>query len=603
MLRSLSIGKRITTILALMLLFIGGTCLAFLQSFETVKDVSTTEIDKLMYQGQEAKLKVATDGLAVSLSHVLKDLDNADAQHDLLNRALSEHRYENDDSGYFFVLDGTVMIAHISSSLIGKDLGDIKDKNGVRLIYELNQVAQNGGGYVEYIWPKPEAGDQPKLSYATRIPGTNYALGTGVYIDNIQREKDRIGDTIKAIVMNRTVTVLTSLAILLSGVLILSYLIVRSILLPIKEATAAAETIAEGEYDVRLEVKGNDEASKLQSSLNSMAATLRDNIKKITTKSAEAEDKALAAERAMAEAAEARAQAEVARKEGIMQAANRIQGVVDRVSTASQQIATQASIIDNGMNVQRSRVQETATAMEQMNATVLEVARNASEASSHSDQAQSLAEKGAATVSDSVTAMNTTYTAAEDLKSGMNRLGQQADDIGQVMEVITDIADQTNLLALNAAIEAARAGEAGRGFAVVADEVRKLAEKTMQATKEVGDSITSIQGVAQQNISGMERALTDLGKAVEMSSESGEVLADIVNGSKETAMKIQGIATAAEEQSATSEEINRAIDEINTISAETAEGAREASQSVNDMTTQMEDLQHVIDELMNDARS
>lgn len=604
MLRTVSIGKRIITLLAIMVIFILATSAAFLFNSETVKDISTEKARTLMLDGQKAKLKITTDSLAVAISKLIADAPDVDTRIELIRKALSDIRYEEDKSGYYFVFEGTLTIAHAAKpSLHGKDLSGLKDKNGVYMIRELSNIANKGGGFVEYIWAKPEAGDQPKLSYATLIPGTNYAIGTGVYIDNIEREERLIAAEIDEIVQSNTILVVAGLALILLGfILPLSIFVVRSITRPIAEATEAAETIAQGDYAVKLNVQGRDEAALLQNSLNSMAETLRDNIEKITAKTAEAEEKAQAAELAMAEADEARAEADRARKDGIRQAAQHIQSVVDRVSAASSQIATQAKIIDQGTTVQRDRIQGTATAMEEMNATVLEVARNAAEASSMGIEAKDKAVEGAAIVSQSVDAMNTTYSAADDLKTGMNKLGEQADEIGQVMNVITDIADQTNLLALNAAIEAARAGEAGRGFAVVADEVRKLAEKTMQATKEVGASISAVQEVAQQNISGMENALEDLSKAAALSNQSGSMLGDIVQGAENSAIQIQSIATAAEEQSAASEEINLAIEEINSISLETSQGVTESAEALNELSVQMGELQGVIDGLMEDTK-
>ena len=425
-------------------------------------------------------------------------------------------------------------IAHAAKpALNGKDLGGLKDKNGVYMIRELAKIAEKGGGFVEYIWDKPGVGDTPKLSYSTMIPGTHYNLGTGVYIDNIEAEKGTIDNEIHQLVADNTMIVVGGLvAVLVLIVLPLSVFAVRSITGPIAEATKAAEGIAEGDFSVILDVRGRDEAAKLQHSLNTMAETLRDNMRKITAKSEEAEEKAFAAETALAELDEAKSEAERARREGILQAAERIRSVVARVSEASERMAGQIDVIDRGTSVQRERIGGTATAMEEMNATVLEVARNASEASATGTKAKELAVEGADIVNQSVDAMNVTFKAAENLKLGMNRLGEQADAIGQVMNVITDIADQTNLLALNAAIEAARAGDAGRGFAVVADEVRKLAEKTMQATSEVGQSITAVQEVAQENITGMEGALIDLRRAVQLSDKSGGVLDNIVQGGR-----------------------------------------------------------------------
>ena len=521
---------------------------------------------------------------------------------EVIRKAINGYRFEEDKSGYFFVFKGTMTVAHAAKpSLNGKDLGTLKDSNGIYMIRELAEIAAKGGGYVKYIWPKPDAGEQPKLSYATMIPGTEYFIGTGVYIDNVDMAKQQIEQTMDVIVQESVMIIGVSFAVALIFVLVLSLFIVRSITSPIREATAIADAIAHGNYAVELNVKGRDEAAQLQMSLNVMAKTLRENIAEITARSAEANEKTKAAEMALKEADMAKAEAERARREGAHQAVSRIQEVVNRVSAAAEQMSRQASIIDEGTTVQRDRIQGTATAMNQMNATVLEVARNAAEASSMGTRAKDLAVEGAEIVSKSVAAMDTTYSAAEGLKSGMNRLEAQAHDIGKVLEVITDIADQTNLLALNAAIEAARAGEAGRGFAVVADEVRKLAEKTMQATKEVGDSIAAVQEVAQQNVTGMDKALNDLGVAVELSSKSGEVLKDIVEGVEESAGQINSIAAAAEEQSAASEEINQAIEEVNAISLETSQGVVESSHALEEMTTQMSELQAVIDSLADDS--
>ncbi|MCA1945785.1 MAG: methyl-accepting chemotaxis protein [Desulfovibrio sp.] len=218
---------------------------------------------------------------------------------------------------------------------------------------------------------------------------------------------------------------------------------------------------------------------------------------------------------------------------------------------------------------QSHRVQETATAMEEMNATVLEVAQNASHAAGQAGDAKTKAEEGEQVVAASVQAIAAVRTQAQALKENMGELGQRAENIGQIMNVISDIADQTNLLALNAAIEAARAGDAGRGFAVVADEVRKLAEKTMHATKEVGEAIRAIQDGARKNVAVVDSASQAVESATALASQSGEALKAIVQRVVETTAQVQAIAAAAEEQSAASEEITRAIGEVNDINAAT----------------------------------
>nr|WP_018124040.1 methyl-accepting chemotaxis protein [Desulfovibrio oxyclinae] len=267
--------------------------------------------------------------------------------------------------------------------------------------------------------------------------------------------------------------------------------------------------------------------------------------------------------------------------------------ISQRLSVATQQLSAQVEQVSAGARSQRDRVGETATAMEQMNATVLEVARNASSASASSNDARSEAERGAEIVGQAVQAISEVHSTATRLQENMRQLGGEADAIGKVMDVITDIADQTNLLALNAAIEAARAGEAGRGFAVVADEVRKLAEKTMGATKEVGQSITSIQESANTNLRNVDQATETVDRATRLANDSGEALSTIVRLAGDSATQVEGIATASEEQSAASEQINATLDDVNSIVGQTTDGMMESSQSVkelHDMTSELNEL-------------
>jgi len=281
----------------------------------------------------------------------------------------------------------------------------------------------------------------------------------------------------------------------------------------------------------------------------------------------------------------------------IQSVADQAASISNRVAAASEELSAQVEQVSRGADMQRSRVEGTATAMTEMNATVLEVARNAGQASEQSELTKEKANNGAVLVDKVVQSINLVNKTAATMQVNMQELGRQAESIGGVMNVISDIADQTNLLALNAAIEAARAGEAGRGFAVVADEVRKLAEKTMSATQEVGSNITAIQQSARTNISEMGVAAKAITEATELANSSGQALQEIASLASANSSLVTSIATAAEEQSATSAEINQAIEEISRIVAETADGMIQSSSAVQELSKMAQELNGVMGEL------
>ena len=289
---------------------------------------------------------------------------------------------------------------------------------------------------------------------------------------------------------------------------------------------------------------------------------------------------------------------EIKKKENIiLLVAQEATQIAHRVVAATDTLASQVTHITASAELQRQRIETTASAMAEMNGTVVEVASNAAEASRQGQDTSTQANVGAALVEQVVHAILQVNTIASTLQRNMEELGKQAESIGSVLNVISDIADQTNLLALNAAIEAARAGEAGRGFAVVADEVRKLAENTMGATQEVGSRITSVQNATFANIQAVDEATRSISEATKLATDSGEALKSIVHKVGESSAFIASIATAAEQQSATSEEITLAIDEVNRLINQTSEGMIQSATAVRELAGTAQELRAVMQKL------
>lgn len=386
------------------------------------------------------------------------------------------------------------------------------------------------------------------------------------------------------------------IAAILLGISVAIWL-TKAITGPMTKGVVFATKVADGDLNQTLDINQKDEAGQLAMAMSKMVTNLKLKIAEAEQKSNEADHESERAKKAMNEAEAAQIKAESGRKV-ILDAAKRLEKVVERMTTASDELSAQVDQSRHGADLQTERVSETATAMEEMNATVLEVSMNASNAATESDKARTKAQEGSIVVGKAVKSIRDVQNQIGDLKGHMSSLGKQTDDIDSIMHVISDIADQTNLLALNAAIEAARAGDAGRGFAVVADEVRKLAEKTMTATQEVGEAIKNIQTGSRNSITSMDKAVQMIDESTELAKLSGESLNEIVELVNLTTDQVQAIAAAAEQQSATSEEINRAVDEINSISGETSSSMSQSAIAVEELAMQSHELKSLVDEMV-----
>ena len=526
---------------------------------------------------------MATSSAAIKVDGLFRGTITVDLSLDTIVTRIREIRVYT--SGYASLMtQGGTIVAHKDASRIGKSIFDtpeVSDASAVRASMARGESLLR------------EHDREGRLTFYYYYPLNLDLAGQTRYLC-IAAPMDEVLANAQAI---SRITMIISAATLLLSFLVI-FAVVRGCVRPVAVLADTAKEVAGG--NLRVEIRDENfsgEMKELSSALKNMIATLLDHISRAEQLSADAQEQAEKAQEATREARTMRIQAENAKRDGMLAAADRLEGVVHIISSASEQLFSQIEKSDRGSQEQAARVGETATAMEEMNSTVLEVARNAEAASEASATTKLRAEEGAHIVQEAVTGIQSVQNVSLALKEDMNELARQAESISEIMGVISDIADQTNLLALNAAIEAARAGEAGRGFAVVADEVRKLAEKTMASTTDVGRTVGTIKKSVNQSISQVDRAVDLIAAATTQSNRSGEALSNIMAMVEDTADQVRAIATASEQQSATSEEINRAIGNINEISMQTAQTMQQAARAVSELAAQAQALNQIIMEM------
>ena len=511
-----------------------------------------------------AAAPVRVDGQVVGVTYITVDLPA------LSERFLSHLR--SGTQGYAFLSEPPgVTLAHPDAKRVFEKTADFP---------WMRAMMERKTGSMEY-----------EIDGVDRVSGFA-EVGRSGWIVTVTAEKS---DVLAEVAKMRDATMLAGaiMLVIVAGVI---SLVVRSITAALRQDVRFAEEVAAGRLDGTLNVGRKDELGVLARALQTMVERLREMIAATEQKTREAETLAEQAGEATRAAQAAHREAEQARREGQLDAAERLNVIVDELNASAQTLETRLETAAGGADVQRQRAAETATAMEEMNATVMEVARNAAEAARSSEATRVEAVQGAEVVSSVVSSIARVNELAGEMGESLHKLGERADGIGRIMAVISDIADQTNLLALNAAIEAARAGDAGRGFAVVADEVRKLAEKTMVATKEVGDAVGAIQSGTRDSIAGMTGAREAVLKSNELAAQAGEALERIVGLVAGCTDQVRAIAAASEEQSAASEEINRGTEEINRIAAETADTTRKSAETLTVLAEQSRRLAEMVEQ-------
>jgi methyl-accepting chemotaxis protein len=343
--------------------------------------------------------------------------------------------------------------------------------------------------------------------------------------------------------------VLSLVAFMLAAVQ--AFFLIRSITIPMKKVVAVAETIAAGDLTVKVEVTSTDETGQLLASMQTMTKNLHKII-------------------------------------------NQVSATSNQVASAGSQLYTTAGQIATGAEEVAAQAGTVATAGEEMSATSHDIAHNCLMAAEGANRASLTAQNGATVVEKTIAVMGQIAIKVQETAKTVEELGARSDQIGTIIGTIEDIADQTNLLALNAAIEAARAGEQGRGFAVVADEVRALAERTTRATREIGEMIKAIQNETKGAVAAMGQGVQQVEAGTLEAARSGEALRNILQQINELAMQVNQIATAAEEQTATTSEISSNMSLITEVVQQTAQGAHESASAAGQLSGNAEELQRLV---------
>ena len=481
------------------------------------------------------------------------------------------------------ITQGGYIVAHQNAVQVGKNIFD-----GTHNIDGLKGALQAGKSFLGV-----HRDEDGRTAFCYYHP-INFTLTGQIWYLCVTAPEDEV--LAEATEISHITMAISALTLLLS--LLVVFLVVRSSVKPLSVLADAARDIAGGNLKVEIkDERFGGEVKDLSSAIKNMVSSLVDSINHAEQLRVDAQAQTEKAQEATKEAEAMRVAAENAKREGMLDAAHRLEKVVRVVAEASERLSTKLEESQVGSQEQSTRLSETATAMEEMNHTVVEVARNASVASAVSANTKAKAEEGASIVLEAVHGIQHVQEVSIVLKDNMTQLAGQANSISEIMGVISDIADQTNLLALNAAIEAARAGEHGRGFAVVADEVRKLAEKTMASTIDVGKMVSTIQKSVKQSIEQVEQAVALIATATEQSNNSGSALRSIVALVENSADQVRIIAVASEQQSSTSEEINRAVGDINTISMQAAQVIQEAAHQVAELAVQATMLEQLVEEM------
>nr|WP_312601203.1 MULTISPECIES: methyl-accepting chemotaxis protein [Pseudomonas] len=452
-------------------------------------------------------------------------------------------RYGRNDYLWVNDLQPRMVMHPMNPKLDGQDLSTYKDPDGKALFNEMVVVAKNGGGVVAYRWPKPGASEPvPKVSYVKQFEPWGWVLGTGVYLDDLQAEfRAQVWQTAGV----------GAVIVVLMGVLI--FLIQRSITRPLTSTVKAMASIASGEADLthRLDTSGRDELSELGRHFNRFSEHLGELIRQLLTAA---------------------------------HSLDRHSGELGAIAAQSQRHS----------DTQTQQMDMLATAINEVTHAIQDVARHAEQASGEVQSAERRADQGQVSIQTSLHQTeglsDTILQAAKVIES----LAQESTQIGTVLDVIRSIADQTNLLALNAAIEAARAGEQGRGFAVVADEVRLLAQRTQKSTQEIHAMIERLQANSGAAVRVIQESRQASQHTIEQAGQASDSLEQINQTLRNLAAVNASIASATLQQSHVVEEINQSVVQVAGLAQTNATASVQTSQASQQLRGIADQLGHLL---------
>ncbi|MDR3176632.1 MAG: methyl-accepting chemotaxis protein [Desulfovibrio sp.] len=416
-------------------------------------------------------------------------------------------------------------------------------------------------------------------------------IGIGVLIPHAE-----LYQAVDALLARNIVTGATACLImcLITGVVIFAFR--KWLMQPLGNLTAYASDIEAGRFDSGLTGVFTAEMGILSRAIESMVRSLQKELRNTAEKSDAATRLAQVAEAAQRKTEES-LQAETARQEKILAATKKLSSVADSLSAVSKIINANADEIQKGSDDQTRQIARMRETVEQMRDSARIVAAGADNADTAARNSMEQARNGADSVAGTTDALLQVHAKAEELVREMGVLSKKSQDIGSIMTLIEDVAEQTNLLALNAAIEAARAGEAGRGFAVVADEVRKLAEKTRLATSDVGSAVEDIRNITAVNTQNMHSTMEDLTRAADIAANSNQGLTSIVALARSTEEEVHRITGAAGEQIVSADNINTAVEQVYSITKANSDMVANTVRELQTLTRQVEHLQQIMADL------